>query len=383
MKFGYRLKIIFVVVASLIGFASLVYSNYIAAELAAKEKNEIRLWAHAIGLQNRMDDRSRIESSVILQITSQSTYIPAIVTDEHLVVHGSQGVDSATLASPEKLRRRLERMSSAERTPIDVVDAYGTQLTVFYDDSLLLKSIYFFPYIQISVIVIFITFAFITFSSSKHNEQNRVWIGLAKETAHQLGTPTSSLLGWLEYLRDQPIDPGVVDDIGRDVARLMTVVDRFSKIGSSTQLEPHNVNEIVASTVDYFATRIPRAVTLTYDRCSSEPQQAMVNIALFEWVLENLLKNALDALAGKGEIEVVLSCKDRQVRIDVTDNGKGMTKGNFRKIFRPGFTTKTRGWGLGLSLSRRIVEQYHHGRIFVLRSEVDKGTTIRIILRRL
>lgn len=300
MTFGYRLKIVFVVVASLIGFASLVYSNYLAGELAAKEKNEIRLWAHAISLQNRSDNRSQIESNVILRIIGQSTYIPAIVTDEHLRVMGYQAIDTTILNSQVKVRAMLEKMSSAGRTPIPIVSNYGEQLTVFYDDSLLLKSIYFFPYVQMGVIFIFITFAFITFSSSKHNEQNRVWVGLAKETAHQLGTPTSSLLGWLEYLRDQPIDQSVVEDIGRDITRLTTVVDRFSKIGSTTQLEPRNINDIVTSTIDYFSSRIPRAVTLNYDRCSPEPYQAMVGDALFEWVLENLLKNALDALGGKG-----------------------------------------------------------------------------------
>lgn len=382
MGFGYRVKIIFIILASLIGFASLVYSNYLAGELANKEKNEIRLWAHAMSLQNRSDNRSQIESNVILRIIGQSTYIPAIVTNEHLQVVGYQAIDTSILSSPDKVREKLEQMSSSGRTPIPVVSTYGEQLTIFYDDSLLLKSIYFFPYIQISVIVIFITLAFITFSSSKHSEQNRVWVGLAKETAHQLGTPTSSLLGWLEYLREQPIDQSVVEDIGRDITRLTTVVDRFSKIGSSTQLGPRNINDIVASTVDYFESRIPRGVVLTYDRCSAEPLQAMVNEALFVWVLENLLKNALDALSGKGSIEVRLSAKDRFIRIDVTDSGKGIPKGNYRRIFHPGFTTKTRGWGLGLSLSRRIVVQYHHGKIFVLRSEVDKGTTMRVSLRR-
>ncbi|MEF9950556.1 MAG: ATP-binding protein, partial [Mucinivorans sp.] len=238
-------------------------------------------------------------------------------------------------------------------------------------------------YIQLGLIAVFITFVFFIFSSSKQSEQNRVWVGMAKETAHQLGTPTSSLMGWIEYLRDQPLPPDIVNDIERDVVRLGKVVDRFSKIGSDTNLSPHNIQQIVTSTVQYFQTRIPRAVTINYQVCADEPYQAQVNEALFEWVLENLMKNALDAMAGKGEITVRLSNKDKTLRIDIKDTGKGIPKSSWRKIFHPGFTTKTRGWGLGLSLSRRIIEEYHKGKIFVLRSEIDRGTTMRVVLRRL
>lgn len=369
-------------VGSLIGFISLVYSNYIAAELADKEKHEIRLWARAISLQNRSDIRSEIESRVLLDITRSTTSIPAIITDDYLQVVSYHMIDSTIFSDENRLREKLERMSSGGRTPIKLSSMSGQVFTVFYDDSTLLKSLYFFPYIQLSVIAVFIAFAFITFSSSKHNEQNRVWVGLAKETAHQLGTPTSSLLGWIEYLRTQPIADEVVDDMGRDVTRLMKVVDRFSKIGSTTILEPRNVCDAVYSTVDYFQTRIPRGVTLGFERCADVPYQAMLNESLFEWVLENLLKNALDALGGKGAINVELSATDKWVRIDVSDTGKGIASRNHRRIFQAGFTTKTRGWGLGLSLSRRIIEEYHKGKIYVLRSEIDKGTTIRIALKR-
>ena len=236
---------------------------------------------------------------------------------------------------------------------------------------------------QLLVITAFILLGFVAFRSAKHDEQNRVWIGLAKETAHQLGTPTSSLLGWVEYLRAQEVDPDAVNEMQKDLAHLMKIVDRFSKIGSETPLTPANINEVVGESVMYFRKRIPRNVTLDYNGLAIAPVRASINTALFEWVVENLMKNSLDALQGHGAIDVHISSDDKHVMVDVKDTGKGIPKGNWKRIFEPGFTTKTRGWGLGLSLSRRIVEEYHDGRIAVVDSEIGKGTTIRITLKRL
>lgn len=383
MRFGYRIKIAIIVIGSLIGLISMLYTNYIARELAIKEKHEIALWARSVSLQNRIDTRSQIEIRVIGELINTSISVPAIITDPYLKVLGFHKVDSTIINNPQLLREKLEDMASGGRKPIDIRSNSGRMITVFYDDSVLLKSIYFFPYLQLSVILVFVSLIFITFSSSKSSEQNRVWVGLAKETAHQLGTPTSSLLGWIEYLRTQPLEPEIVDDINRDVTRLTKVVDRFSKIGAKTPLEPKNVQSVVARTVDYFSSRIPRGVTLEFDRHSPMPYQAMLNCSLFEWVIENLLKNALDAIGGKGTISVAISAKDGDVRIDVTDTGKGISQANQRRIFHAGFTTKTRGWGLGLSLSRRIVKEFHKGKIFVQHSEIDKGTTMRVVLKRL
>jgi signal transduction histidine kinase len=240
----------------------------------------------------------------------------------------------------------------------------------------------FFPYVQLTIILIFAIFAYIAFSSTKQNEQNRVWVGLAKETAHQLGTPTSSLLGWVEYLRTQPIDQMAVDEMSKDLAHLMKIVDRFSKIGSETQLSPTNINEVVGDTVMYFRRRIPRNVTLDYNGLAIAPIRVSMNAALFEWVVENLMKNSLDALQGQGNIEVTVGESGDNVFVEVSDTGKGIAKSNWTRIFEPGYTTKTRGWGLGLSLSRRIIEEYHKGKIAVVRSEIGKGTTIRITLKR-
>ena len=209
-----------------------------------------------------------------------------------------------------------------------------------------------------------------------------MWVGLAKETAHQLGTPISSLMGWLEYLRSQNIDPAAIEEMNKDLSRLVKVADRFGKIGSETELTKTNLNEVVGGCVLYFKRRIPRNVSLTYNGLAMAPVEAMLNAALFEWVVENLLKNALDALQGVGAIEVVLSQDDNYAYVDVKDTGKGIARSHWRKIFEPGFTTKTRGWGLGLSLSKRIIDEYHNGRIAVTESELGKGTTIRITIRR-
>lgn len=382
LSFGYRGKITYIIIGSIIGIASLVYTQYIAKELTKKEKYEIELWSRGFALYDRYDARSRIESEITLQIVNNTTTIPAVITDDYLRVIGYQNIDPAIIENPEKFRTMLEDMCGAGRTPIRFINPDGIALTVYYGDSALLRSVHFFPYIQLGLIGIFISFAFITFRSSKQNEQNRVWVGMAKETAHQLGTPTSSLLGWIEYMKSMDMMPEVTDEMSKDITRLMKVADRFGKIGSSTQLTPRNVFEVVTNTVEYFRSRIPRNVTLDLDQCVPEPLQAMVNDSLFEWVIENLLKNALDALQGKGEIEVRIATRDKWVVVDVKDTGKGMPKSNFKKIFNPGFTTKTRGWGLGLSLSRRIIEEYHFGKIFVKESEVGKGTTFRIMLKR-
>ena len=210
-----------------------------------------------------------------------------------------------------------------------------------------------------------------------------MWIGLAKETAHQLGTPISSLLGWTEVLRSMEVDSAAGDEMNKDLQHLMKIVDRFSKIGSETVLTPNSVNEVVGETVMYFRKRVPRNVTLSYNGLAMAPVKANLNVALFEWVVENLMKNSLDAMQGQGELEVRLSSNEKSVFIDVCDTGKGIAKSNWKRIFEPGFTTKTRGWGLGLSLARRIVEDYHHGKIAVAKSEVGRGTTFRITLKRI
>lgn len=382
---GYRGKLLFIVIGLAIGVASLIYSNYLVGQLRDKERHEVHLWSFAVGETVKAASHgNRQQAAILARIIDFSDNIPVIVCDDHLRVLQSRRIDPSVMADPERLADKLESMRSGGRDPIEIPTAQGRIVRVFYDESPLLKALQYFPWIQLGIFSVFIGFAFIAFRSSKHSEQNRVWIGMAKETAHQLGTPTSSLLGWLEYLRAQEgIEPFVVDEMNKDLTRLLKVVDRFSKIGATTNLAPRNIYELVSGAVDYFRTRIPKNVTLNFARCTAEPMQGMVNDALFEWVVENLLKNALDALQGRGSISVQLSVRDAKwICIDVRDSGKGMPKANFKRIFQPGFTTKTRGWGLGLSLSKRIIEEYHNGRIFVLDSEIDHGTTMRVMVRK-
>jgi signal transduction histidine kinase len=355
-----------------------------AHDLSEKEQHDVAIWAHAMEQVNRDALAGAANDPLIQDILSNRNNIPFIITDERLNVIQSHLISRDILdhPDPDRLRKQIDLLME-ENTPIVVNYWWGAKHIIFYGKSNLLKSLYLFPYVQLGVIIFFIFIGYIAFRSTKQDEQNRVWIGLAKETAHQLGTPTSSLLGWIEYLRQQDINQEVVEEMNKDLTHLLKIVDRFSKIGSETILQKCVVNEIVGEAVMYFRKRIPRNVTLDYNGLAIAPIEVNINSALFEWVVENLLKNALDALQGHGTIDVRLAMDDRWVTIDVKDSGKGIPKSNWKRIFEPGFTTKTRGWGLGLSLSRRIIEEYHKGRIAVIDSELGCGTTIRITLKRL
>ncbi len=381
---SFRNRVVVIAVGIALGGLSLLFTSQMAQRLKEKEQHDVGLWAHAMERVNRDVNGSALEDPLVADLISNNNNIPFIITDQDLEVLQYHLVSEKIINHPDRLRRQIEKFTE-ENPPHPVrfwwdPDHYHI---IFYGNSSLLKMLYYFPYGQILVITTFILLGFIAFRSSKHDEQNRVWIGLAKETAHQLGTPTSSLLGWIEYLRAQDIDQSAVEEMNKDLTHLMKIVDRFSKIGSETPLMPANINEVVSGSVMYFRKRIPRNVTLDYNGLAIAPVQANINVALFEWVVENLMKNSLDALQGHGAIEVRISSDDRNVMIDVKDTGKGIPKGNWKRIFEPGFTTKTRGWGLGLSLSRRIVEEYHQGKIAVVDSEIGRGTTIRITLKRI
>ncbi len=384
-KFTFRNRLVVILVGAALGCISLLYTNDMARRLKEKEQHDVSLWAHAMERLNHdvLSGTIQAQDPLIADIMTNGNNIPFIITDQNLNVVITHLIPRQVVDHPDRIRRRIERFTE-ENTPITIRSPWSSQhyQIIFYGQSALLKSLYYFPYIQILVIVAFVAISFVAFRSSKHDEQNRVWIGLAKETAHQLGTPTSSLLGWIEYLRSQPVDQSTVEEMQKDLTHLMKIVDRFSKIGSETPLAPANINEVVGGSVMYFRKRIPRNVTLDYNGLAIAPVQADINAALFEWVVENLMKNSLDALQGHGAIEVRITSDEKHVMIDVKDSGKGIPKGNWRRIFEPGFTTKTRGWGLGLSLSRRIVEEYHKGKIAVVESEIGRGTTIRITLKR-
>ncbi len=377
---SFRNRIIMIGIGGVLVFFSLLFTNNMASKLREKEQLDVELWAHA--MEYISQERPMGHDRFMVDIVSKSQNIPFILTDEELKVITSHLVDPEIIEHPTKLRKQIDEFTDRNEPLVVQLRWSNHTHLLFYGTSSLLKALYYFPYIQVFLIIIFAFLCVVAFSTSKQDEQNRVWIGLAKETAHQLGTPTSSLLGWIEYLRSQEVDREAVDEMEKDIAHLMKIVDRFSKIGSETPLTPANINETIGETVMYFRKRIPRNVTLDYNGLAIAPVQASVNVALLEWVIENTMKNSLDALQGQGAIKVNISADDKSVFIDVSDTGKGIAKGNWKRIFEPGFTTKTRGWGLGLSLSRRIVEDYHHGKIAVVESEIGKGTTIRVTLKR-
>ena len=394
-----RSRTTFIVVGLLLASLSILYTwrvsigmkheDEIAIEkLRQDERNAVEMWEDILRTTNI--GGQMIYNPELLHELAEHTNVPLIIADERLNVWVSNLSDDI-VGDPERLREEILLMSESNK-PISI--SYGmmnqTVITIYFGttdyanlvSSAHSRALVFFPYMQLIIILIFAILAYMAFSSTKQNEQNRVWVGLAKETAHQLGTPTSSLLGWIEYLRSQPVDQLAVDEMSKDLAHLMKIVDRFSKIGSETQLTPTNINEVVGDTVMYFRRRIPRNVTLSYNGLAMAPIRVSINTALFEWVIENLMKNSLDALQGQGSIEVTVGESGSNVYVEVSDTGKGIAKSNWTRIFEPGFTTKTRGWGLGLSLSRRIIEEYHAGKIAVVRSEIGKGTTIRVTLQR-
>ena len=382
-KISFRSRISILSVGLILAVVSLLYTNKLAEGLRQKEQHDVELWVAAMERVSREAFGNYLVDPLISHIVSTQNNIPFIITDENLNLVMSNRIEEDVLKDPLRFRQKLDELTE-ENTPRTVRIRWttGHSHIIFYGRSQLLTALYYFPYVQWLIIAIFLLFTYIALQSTKQDEQNRVWIGLAKETAHQLGTPISSLLGWVEYLRSMEVDSTAVDEMNKDLQHLMKIVDRFSKIGSETVLSANNVNEVVGETVLYFRKRVPRNVSLSYNGLAMAPVKASLNVALFEWVIENLMKNALDAMQGQGELDLrVWSDKDH-VYIDVSDTGKGIAKGNWKRIFEPGFTTKTRGWGLGLSLSRRIVEDYHHGKIFVAKSEVGHGTTFRIMLKR-
>ena len=376
-------RVVVLVLATIFIVVSLLLTNRMAEALHHKEMHDVELWAAAMERVNRDAMGDYINDPLVASIISNRNNIPFVITDENLRVISYHLVPHDVISSPERLNRILDKMSK-DNTPIVVrfwwTDAHNH--IIFYGHSLTLDMLYIFPYIQILIIVVFVLVVFMAFRSMKQNEQSRVWVGLAKETAHQLGTPTSSLLGWIEYLREQPVDQLAVDEMQKDLTHLMKIVDRFSKIGSETPLAVESLNEVVGNSVMYFRKRIPRNVTLDYNGLAIDTIKAKINVALFEWVVENLMKNALDALQGHGSIVVTLGADDKYAWVEVADTGKGIPKSKWKRIFEPGFTTKTRGWGLGLSLSRRVIEEYHKGKIAVVESEIGKGSTFRITLKK-
>lgn len=374
-----RWKLALLVAAIGIGITSLWYTNRLVEKLSQQEKKNVELWASAVRHLSEIEPDAG-DLSFALEVLRNNNTIPMILTDAHGNINSFGNLDTLNLQDGIKwLKEQVEEMKS-EQEPIEIVfGKQGEKNYVYYRDSLLIKQLRYYPFFQLAVISLFLLVSYLAFSSSRNAEQNQVWVGMAKETAHQLGTPLSSLMAWVDYLKAQG-HTGPVDEIEKDIARLNTITERFSKIGSSPSLKKENVNEVVQTSINYISPRSSSKVTFRLSNPASHDVFAPMNIPLFEWVLENIFKNAVDAMSGEGSITVSITDQQQFVYIDIYDTGKGIPKSRYKTVFKPGFTSKSRGWGLGLSLSKRIVEEYHGGRIFVKSSEMNKGTTFRIVL---
>lgn len=369
-------------IAIIIVSATIFYSNFLSEKIAAEEKQKIEQWVEAVKEINNPGNSQTILSGKIL--TENSEDIPMIAVSEKDSILDHYNIDTFKIAHDKDfLQNKLKEFKNLNEPIIwkNPLDSSQNNL-VYFGESSLLKEIRYFPLIQLLVVALFIIVTLIAISTRNKSTQNQVWAGMAKETAHQLGTPISSLQGWVEMLKEMKDAQNIAMEMSKDVDRLKLVSDRFGKIGSTPQLEEENIVLQVQNMVAYIKRRSPEKIIFSVKSGNESEIIAMMNAPLFDWVIENLLKNALDAMEGKGGIAVDIRDETTQVIVDVTDSGKGISSKNISKVFTPGFTTKKRGWGLGLSLSKRIIEQYHKGELFVKHSEPGKGTTFRIVLKK-
>ena len=376
-------RTVLAVIAIAIATGTVFYSNYLSKKIAADERKKVNVWVQS--LKTRADtaiQQSALDLTNI--ITSENTDIPIIETDEQDNPSG-EGLNLDTLKIKDKnyLKDKVAEFKKAHE-PITVEISKEPRFVnrYYYGDSVLLREVRYYPLIQLLIIALFIIITLIAISTRNKSTQNQVWAGMAKETAHQLGTPLTSLQGWVEMLKETPGMEKIVPEMSKDVDRLKLVSDRFGKIGSTPQLELNDIVLQVEDMVNYIKRRSPESVGFSINTFGEPEVKAMINGHLFDWVIENLLKNGLDAMEGKGNLSVNIKNETAQVIVDVTDSGKGIAKQNISKVFKPGFTTKKRGWGLGLTLCKRIIEQYHKGELYVKQSEPGKGTTFRIVLRK-
>ena len=376
--------------AIIIGVASLLYTNWLTDKMAREERNKVELWAEAtrrlsdspININSSdMEDLNTKYLNFLTMVITQNTTIPIIIVN----ADGSFNLDANIHYKKERreqvLAKELKKMKDYS-APLPIKLSEDTKQYLYFRESNLLRNLRYYPFIQLVVIIIFILVAYFAFNATQRAEQNQVWVGMSKETAHQLGTPISSLMAWIELLKLQNVDPKLIQEFEKDTQRLEKITERFSKIGSKPELLHINVVEVLNSTIDYLKTRSSNKVKFETSFKNDDIITTPLNAALFSWVIENICKNAIDAMDNDGTITIQVKEKDNTVNIDVTDTGKGVHKSQFKTIFRPGFSTKKRGWGLGLSLAKRIIENYHQGKIFIKWSEIGKGTTFRIVLNK-
>lgn len=374
-----RWKIYLAIAGIIIVAISMSYTKYLADNLKAEEQSKAKNWASAMVLLSEMDDEDTDDITLHTEIITSNTTIPVIlVSDTDVVVEGLNfGEEKDT--NMVFLENEVRKLTEQGIEPISIYEGY-----LYYKESTILRLLRYLPLVQFILIAAFISFGYIGFSTSRRAEENRVWAGMAKETAHQLGTPISAIMGWVEHLKmirpdDEEVHE-VADELNNDVKRLDLVADRFSKIGSEPKLEKVNIYEELEACRVYMQRRAPRKVEFDFPDKNTTPVYVNINSHLFDWVIENLLRNALDAMDGKGKISAKINTAKGQVVIDISDTGKGIPSSKFKTIFQPGFTTKKRGWGLGLSLAKRIIDIYHSGKIFVKKSVINEGTTFTIKL---
>jgi two-component system, sporulation sensor kinase D len=357
---------------------SLIYTQFLVRDLKAEERKKVEMWAAAIRLINSADSTQNLDFP--FSIIENNKTVPVILTDGHDNIIAATNIEPDKINDPGFMALKLEKMKS-DNDPIIIDLGSGFTNRIYYKDSIILSQLIYYPYVQLGFIILFILASYLALSSSRKAEQNRVWVGMSKETAHQLGTPTTSMSGWIEILQNNYPDIPVIKELALDVKRLEKVTERFSGIGSKPSLTQENIKTLIQNSVNYLKTRSSSKVLFILPFSTDEEINIPVNPALFEWVIENVCKNAIDAMEGDGEITIRVEESEKYAIIDIYDTGKGMPKSAYKKIFNPGFTTKKRGWGLGLSLAKRIIEEYHHGKIFVKSSEPGRGTCIRIMMK--
>lgn len=378
-------KIAFLVVAVIVVAIFLYFFNNLVKDLSQQERERMEIWADAT--KEMITQQSGTDVDFLFSIINRNHTIPVLLTDDagNILSHSNfslpEPIDSLnpmylSEANAIYLNEKLDDLRNSPNV-INIEIGEGSNQYLYYEDSTLLKQLSYYPYIQLLVMLAFIAVVYFAVTSTKTAEQNKVWVGLSKETAHQLGTPISSLMAWLELMESLGVDADTVAEMNKDVQRLSTIASRFSKIGSKPQMEAENLNDVVTRASSYMASRISSRIALTINTCAGTIP-VMASTPLFEWVMENLIKNAVDAMEGSGSITITTGTDKGNGYIEVADTGKGLSRKNFKTIFNPGYTTKKRGWGLGLTLAKRIIEQYHSGKIYVLTSEPGVGTTFRI-----
>lgn len=371
-------KLIFLLISVLLIGGVLYVSNDLVEDLSIEERKKMEIWAEAT--RELASDKTEMSMELILKVIQSNTSIPAIIVDDTGEINQYLNLNLPETDTEKYLQEKLEQLKSKSNL-IEINLGDEEKQYLYYDDSILLKRLSLYPYVQLGVMVLFVLIVYFALISTKKAEQNKVWVGLSKETAHQLGTPISSLMAWMDLLESSGVDSSLLSDMNKDVNRLSVIAERFSKIGSKPEMELIYVNEVLENATEYMRRRVSDKVLIT-THLPSDAEGAMVCLSLFEWVIENLCKNAVDAMNGEGRIDVYMTSEKQQIYIDMKDTGKGIARKNFKTVFNPGYTTKKRGWGLGLTLAKRIIEDYHAGRIYVKDSEVGKGTTFRIELKR-